>query len=493
MRRTWVMPVLLAAALPLGAQPAEGPAPGNTALEQLQAATKPRLRPTGTLVPLSTWVPELPFGVRMELARHWGFALQFGRLRPELVAQLDDPGSVVSKVCAQAKADPKRYPLHVIVAPAFSLRGYVDDLPPQTWCRDAEGNLIDETRTWSPEAPDEAFARIARFEVDMLEGVKARAPIAIVTNGGEYALSTIGHCLKAWEQDPRVVRAKGERDWYDYISERKAHQELIISERLREELPDRQLYIYYYTDGCPHRDRYATWWEWAWDYKHMRPVSDIPNSSLYYGHYNTGWGGQYDMLTQALNSVAQQIAAGDPLSYNWTNAGWPHEGGWTEEPISDPEHYLGYLKCYYTAGMIGGVAGYFEYDDAANWIWQLMILSRAHALFSHLEGFLRNGDLLPGPERHRWSQDLPAYEFPTGDDGARVLARKHRQRDEWLLTAWAGTGEDREVTVTVPELGEVRLLARACGSVYRAIVRGGRPVARLVDEDGMEPTASLQG
>jgi len=463
----------------------------QTALEQLQAAPRPHFRAGHTLLPLSFWGPEFPFEVRMELARHWGYALQFGRLRPELVKQLEDPESVVSKVCAEAAADPKGLPLHVITAPAFSVREYLDDLPPDTWCRDAEGKLIDDQKVWSPEAPDETFRRIADYEVQMLKKVQEKAPIAILTNGGEYALGVVGHNLKYWERDPKVLKAKGDRDWYGYISERKAHQELIISRRLRELCPQRQLYIYYYTDGCPHRSRYDGWWEWAWDYKYMRPISDLPNSSLYYGHYNTGWGGQYDMLTQALNSVAQQISVGDALSYNWTCAGWPGTGRWVDNPISDQAHYLGYLKCYYTAGMIGGVAGYFEYDDAANWIWQLMALGQVHALFSHLEEFLRQGDLLPGPNMHRWSKDLPAYELPTGDEGVRVLARRHQKRSEWLLTAWAATGEDRQVTVEVPGLGQVTLEARACGSVYRAVVKQGKPALRLVDKDGMVPTAGL--
>jgi len=120
----------------------------------------------------------------------------------------------------------------------------------------------------------------------------------------------------------------------------------------------------------------------------------------------------------------------------------------------------------------------------------MMALGHVHALFSHLEEFLRKGDLLPGPARHRWSKDLPAYEFPTGDPDARVLARKHRERAEWLITAWAAGGPDRQVSVAVPGLGTVRLEARGCGSVYRAAVKDGKPSLTRVDDDGMHPTAS---
>ena len=162
----------------------------------------------------------------------------------------------------------------------------------------------------------------------------------MVLNGGEYALSVYGHHGKYWQQDPKIIAAKGDREWYDYISERKAHQELIISEAMREAVPDRLYYIYYYTDGCPHRNRYNGWDTWAWDYRWMRPISDIPNTSIYYVHFNSGWTGNNDMLTQALNSVAQQIAAGDPLSYNWCNAGWVRVN-LGDKAFGDPAHYMG--------------------------------------------------------------------------------------------------------------------------------------------------------
>jgi hypothetical protein len=229
---------------------------------------------------------------------------------------------------------------------------------------------------------------------------------------------------------------------------------------------------------------------WAWEYKWMRRVSDLPSSSIYFRHFNSGFAGSSDMLTQALNGVAQQLALGDPLSYNWVNAGWTRQrmGG---EAFADLDRYTGYLKCSYTAGMLGAVAGYFAYPKGGfsgnvgakppHWLRQMMILGRVHALFSHHEELLRKGDLLPGPMKHRWSKDLPACEFPTGDAAARVVARKHRERDEWLVTAWAAGGDDREVAVAIPKLGRVQLEARAVGSVYRAVLRDGKPSLKLQD------------
>jgi len=460
----------------------------QTALEQLRAAEAPHFRPGHTLPPLTRWGWTMPFEVRVELAERWGYALEWGGYASaEAVQALDDPNSVESRLCALTAANPERYPLSVL-----TVHGDSGELPAEAWCHTADGQLPDGQQVWSPEAPDSIFEAAAEAWAAPLRKIRERAPIAMVLNGGEYALSVYGHHGQYWEQDPQVLAAKGDRDWYAYISERKAHQERIISDALRAAVPDRRLYLYYYTDGVPHRNRYDGWWTWAWGYEWMRPVSDLPNGSIYYLHFNSGWTGDNDMLTQALNSVAQQIAAGEALSYNWLNAGWKREE-LGDRAVSDREHYMGYLKCYYTAGQIGGVAGYFSYpgEDDPHWLWQMMVLGQAHALFSHLEEFLRHGDLLPGPDRHRWSQDLPAYEFPTGDPEARVVVRKHRERDEWLVTAWAAGGEDREVAATIPELGTVRLLARAGGSVYRATLEGGTPALKLVDEDGMHPTAGL--
>jgi hypothetical protein len=151
--------------------------------------------------------------------------------------------------------------------------------------------------------------------------------------------------------------------------------------------------------------------------------------------------------------------------------------------------------------MIGGVAGYFSYpkggfdrdwgDEIPSWLAQMVVLARVQALFSHLEDFLRNGDLLPGPSRHRWSKEQPAYEFPIGDPAVRVLTRRHKQRPEWLITAWAAGGSDRDVTVDIPDLGKVELTARAAGSVYVASIAGGKPRVELVDKNGLLPSQGL--
>jgi hypothetical protein len=265
-------------------------------------------------------------------------------------------------------------------------------------------------------------------------------------------------------------------------------------------VPDRQLYIYYTAGGGTHRNLIAGWQDWCYGWEWMKDVSDLPSDEAYYRHFNDGWTGAKDILTLALNAAAREIADGKLLSYNWLCAGWPRNNLKDDGGLGDLTRYTGFLKCYYTAGMAGGNAGYYDFpkggfgvrfpaDQPPHWLRQMAALARVHALFSFLEDYLRKGDLLPGPNKHRWSKEIAAFEFPTGDEGTRVLVRKLREKPGWLITAWAADGRDRDVKVTVPDLGEVALTARADGSVYRAELAGGKPKLTLVDADAPQPTA----
>jgi len=466
-------PVSLLALVALVVAPA-GVAQADPLLDLLTAAEQPVFRQGHTLPPLATWGPLFSFEVTKELADHWGYALKFGGVYPSTIALLDDPNSLQSRVCALAASDPQKYPMHVVTPPAQHLSAYVNQLPAETWARDADGKLIldgNGHKVWSTEAPDATFEMIAEYEAPLIQAVLEKAPIAILTNGGEYGTGYLGGYLVRWEQDPTILAAKGDMGWYQYSSRRKAHQEQIITDRMRELVPGRQLYIYYYTSPNQYRTRY-----WVdWDYQYMRTVTDIANSSIYYQWGNTGFTGIDGMLTQALSAVSGQLSFGEKFSYNWVNAGWAAEG---RPPMADPVRYEGYLKSYYTAGMIGGVAGYFGRDDPTNWIWQYMTLGKVHALFSHLEPFVRASDLLSGPNHHLYTALLSACEFPTGDAEARVLARKHNDRDEWLLTAWAAGGEARTVSVEIPVLGLVALEALPEAAIYIAHLEDGLPVVR---------------
>jgi hypothetical protein len=479
------------------------PATAATALEHLKAAPKPHFRQGHTLPRLTRWGWSMPYDVKIELADHWGYALELGEANAALLKKLADPASEQARLLALAAADPRRYPVGVMVYRACNRKEFQDALPPETWCPvppPKEGEKAPR-RVWSPEAPDAVFEKAAAEAVEPLRQVLAKAPGAVILNGGEYGLGVLGFCLKTWEQDPKVVRARGDRDWFDYLSARKARQEQIITDAVRKACQDRSLYIFYYVDGNPYRGENATWKDWAWDYRPLKNLSDLPSASIYYREFNSGWTGKRDLLSLTLNGVAQHLALGRPLSYNWVCGGWTQAKLTDAEAFSPPDRYLGFLKCYYTAGMIGGVAGYFAYPkggfageqgaEPPSWLRQMMTLAEVHALFSHLEEFLREGDLLPGPDKHRWSKDLPAYEFPTGDPDVRVLARRHRRRPEWLITAWAAGGDDRPVEVAIPDLGRIRLAATACGGVYRATVTDGKPVLTLVGKQGLTPTEGM--
>lgn len=497
----FITPQLYAASVPV------------TAAEYLAAQPKPHFKPGHSLPPLTRFGWTLPFEARVELADNWGYCLEFGGYATlgRVTKDLDNPASEASRLVALAASDPKRYRLAVICA-----RDLPTDVPPETWTRNAAGRFLDgkaqslDGNAWhkgmktvySPAAPDQVWREAGRLRADPLRKIREKCPIAMVLNGGEYGIGVLGFAKKVWEQDPTILKDKGGRPWFDYVSERKARAEKIIAEAVRAAAPDRQLYIYYTAGGGTHRELIGNWRDWEHGWEWMQGVGDLPSNECYYRSFNDGWTGSRDMLTLALGAAAREIASGKPLSYNWLCAGWTRDK-LSDSGLGDLTRYTGFLKCYYTAGMIGGNAGYYAYpagggfaakfDPAAppHWLSQMMALAHVHALFSHLEPFLRQGELLPGPVRHRFAKDLPAYEFLTGDPDVRVLVRKLKDQPRWLVTAWAAGGIDREVKVEIPELGKVELRARACGSVYLARLAGGGPVLTLIDANGLDPTAHL--
>jgi hypothetical protein len=454
--------------------------------QYLKQLKPPKFKRGHTLPPLTRFGWTLPFDVRVELADRWGYTLEWGPYASsESVAQaIANPQSDESKIIALAATQPDKYQLSVI------LNRSLPDAPNGIWLRNDRGELIDGRKIWSPEAPVAALKAAAKLRAEPLQQIRKKAPIAVVLNGGEYGLGVVGAIEKFGTQDPQVLAAKGSRDWFDYISKQKAYQESFIAKAVRQAVPDRRMYVYYPADSNPHRGRYGGWNQWCYDYKYMRAISDRPSSSTYFKEFNSGWTGDMDMLTEVLNSIGQQIKFGDPLSYNWVCSGWVHDG---KNPVfGELKRYMGFLKCYYTAGMVGGIAGYFDLpnkgfgatfatDRPPHWLQQMTALARVHGLFSHLEHYLRQGDLLPGPIKHRWSKDTPAYEFPTEDADVRVVARKERRKPAWLITAWAAAGDMRPVTVTLPQLGQVALLARPTGSVYTAKLVANKPKFNWID------------
>lgn len=485
-----------------------------TAADYLALQPKSHFQSGNTLPRLTHWGWSMPYEARIELARDWGYALEFGGRAQlgQIVKAFQDTNNVESRICALAADNPKQFPLAVVLD-----RNFPKPIPDAFWVRDEQGRFTDGKHAWtevrgqkaegggrkvvSPESPDWYWQRIAEAWAKPLQLIDQRAPIAIVLNGGEYGVGVAGLDQAAWEKDPVVLAARGGQSWFDYISARKAHYENIIAKAVRAAVPDRQLLIYYNTGGESHRTMDEHWKKWAFDSADIRNVSDLPSYECYYRHFNTGWTGGNDALTQFLDSVGYNTALGAPLSYDWVCGGWDRKDG--KDDFSDIPHYMGFLKCLYTGGMVGGTAGYFAYpqggfsapfpsNDPPQWLQQMVALSRVHALFSHLEPFLRQGYLLPGPMKHKWSADQPAYEFSTGDAGVRALVRKLRNSDHWLVTVWAASGDDRDVEVTIPELGQITFHARACGSVYHLVRSNTKITVTLLDKNGVLPTQDLQ-
>ncbi len=215
-----------------------------------------------------------------------------------------------------------------------------DAVPPETWTRNAEGKLLNgqakslDGTTWtpgmdlvySPEAPDSVWEEAGRLRAEPLRRIRQKCPIAIVLNGGEYGLSVPGWAKKVWQQDPAILKAKGDKSWADYASQHKGHAELLIANAVRKAVPDRLLYIYYTTSGGELRNHISGVENWGFAYEDMKAVSDLASSQAYYKHYNSGWTGDNDSLSQILNARAREIALGQPLSYNWLCGGWPRQG-----------------------------------------------------------------------------------------------------------------------------------------------------------------------
>lgn len=514
-RRSWTaFALMLALATIVPAPAADTPTPTLiTPAQWLQLQAPPRFAPGHTLLPLTRWGWVLPLDARKELAEHWGYALEFPGYVTQEVADkaVADPNSDGGQCLALAQQQPEVYRLGVLLN-----RQFPKDMPPEAYCRDAQGNFILDDRgnkVLSTEMPEAVLREAAQLSAAPLAKLHTRAPLAVILNGGEYGLGVLGFTQKFWEKDPRIVAAKGSLNWYQYLSRQKAREQGITAEAVRAACPDRLVYVYYPSGGDTHRRGPESTYQnhWGWDFKDMRQGTDMASNEYYYHDFNTGWIGNDNMLTQALGAKGYEIRYGSKNSYDWLCAGYKQPDPkvpvyWdptapidnNAKAFGDLRIYQGFLKCLYTEGMLGGVAGYFSFpaggfgakfppNQPPNWLVQMAILGRVHALFSYLESYLRQGDLLPGPNQHVHVPDQPAYEFPTGSPNHRVLARKMPKEPRWLITAWAADGVDGPESVEIPELGRITVECRAIGSVYRARLVNGRVILQQVDAADLGP------
>ncbi len=512
-------------------------------------------------LPETTWThTDSPGTVRTRTRTIWSSSTDVDLGEYRQCADLDAPSNARVYKCIQSAGSKENRP--VPEGNAWWVLATNDEL-------DASPGL----RIFSPEAPTSIFEEAGTYWAAPIKKLKTLFPTIktpVIINGAEAGLDVLGWTnWWYWRQDPAVWQAVGRTTeltpWYDYISTQKARQEAPIANAFRAAVPDHDLYINYTCSGTGSRDTrggMTSWKQWAWDYSKRRATTDLPAMESYYGYYGS-WITANDLYSQATNRIAQQIALGDTLAYNFVSAGWlttqrtlastmsssdmqlvvtdsidslsdtgkfyieseimaysskdnvnksftisargvdgtlpsSHAAGTvfykTPSPyISESEGYMGFLKMLYAIGTISSCQFYgITYEADPNWLWQFQDLGHVHALYSYLEDYLRNGDLLTQEGiMHRWSTDLPAYEFTTGYTWTRVVARKKKSTNDWLIAAWAQDGIERNVNVTIPVLGTITLNARPAGSVYTAVLDGTTPVIKLIDTDAMNPTAGL--
>lgn len=435
---------------------------------------------------LTKWSYPFPSNLTVELAKNWGYCVDLGDATTNLLSNIQTVGTLENGLVTVARSH--SWPVSVNQYRTFPL-----PTPDGYWVTNVAGQFIGlngitnpATKVVSPEGQDAYWSNSAIGWAYPIAVVQSNVPITIVLNGGEYGMDVAaGGNQEAWQQDPRVQANTNGYTWYQYSSIRKAHQQGIVSDLARAAATNRELYIFYNTTA--ESSRLGAGWEtpWAWSSLQMNAVTDLPSFESYYKDFNAGWTNVIDgfgdignpsALTRLLNSVGFDIALGKPLNYTWFSGGWDIGGG--TNTMSDPDNYTGFLKCCYTAGTIGGIAGFFSFPtggfnavvDPSNppqWLMQIECLAHVHALFTHLENFLYNGDLLPGPYVHGMSSDQPAYEFQTFKQPYRVLSRKISSADEWLITAWMPYGTTN-LSVAIPTLGTVAVTASTTGSVYYA-------------------------
>lgn len=525
------------------------------------------------LLPIATFWPYIANATLAELmAEHWGYAVKVGPYMstravdgPACMSPVAGGGSGVNQRAFElAKAHAGQYTVSVTMSKEY-LGGQDDDgnIRPEAYARDARGNFILHFEhnqygpccSASPEMPPSVVERMALARqlglMHFAHAIGSEAmENAVVLNSGEYGpwssgTSEIGDLLR----DPAVGLAfagnsstHGSLDWQEYLMMAAAKNEGLIAAAARSAVPNRSAYLRY-TANSP-RDRgargdmyrgqaddagsygapfFAPYHPAQWLPQYQWPLSnfsDLPSGESY---FNSGWGsggfdynaGGWDMLSQELNSVAQNLALGNPRFSMWLSASMPspYDHGRKAAKYA----YMGYLKVLYCAGMSAAVEQSYGSDDGWNpqepdaafnsttppaWLDHMLWHGHVRGLFSFLQDFIEDSDLLPGQHFNKFSWDLQAYEFPPKNiDGLEarnlrtVVRRRRSQPDDWLITSWLASDYNEtllardNVVIEVPALGLLTLPSvRSCGSVYRLIGRD-KTKLELLDPEPDDPTS----
>ena len=455
--------------------------------EWLQLQTLPVFKPGHTLPKLGQMHCGNPVSIdtRIELAKHYGFGLRF--TGSEKVRANE---SAMANLCA---TNPKLYKVSL----SFSNMEGVKSKPEYQW---PEGSFLTGTKIASPEMPDAAWDNYIDFVMKILDRQMAGLPgeaAATIENWTEYGVSIPGSYTNSGDKNPLLLKAKGNRSWCEYISSRKGYYEKRMRDAVKAKYPN-ALYTAYGYGGREHQKDSL----WGWSFKHLRAGTDYPASEIYYNYFNTGFAGKWDMFNELTNARYDELNNNSPYYYAWLSAGYVRgiasmQGDPGQGMYAKLDSWMGFLKINYTAGMLGGITtgefgcdidykAKFPANEPPKWLDQMAVLGHAHALFSWLEPVLRNSDLLEGPYKHKWQPTQPAYSFT--QDNSKVMVRRTKGKNQWLVTAWAMDGVERKVTVMIPELGDYTILARTCGTVYLVEKNANGVSSKWCDENGIFPS-----
>ena len=516
-----------------------------TPAQYLAMQPVPVFKPGHQLPELTTDGVQLPMDLGAKLTTNWGYAFDLGSGLTTYVNGGYTYPQWPYPLQALLLAETNHFPCSVHLDRFWSNPSQIPTnwvIGSGMWCTNSAGMIIDSSsnfwanvpsnywrRVISPEAPPSEWTNVAALTAAPLKSIlSSNINVVIILNDGEYGLGVPAAQAAACWAEPRVQAAMATNGltFPTYTSIQKSNQMRFISAAVRAAVPHRQFYIGYNFTG-EEQFRYTCYgtnwdanWYWGWNSGMMNPTVDLPSFENYYqgplfftNPPNASLSTGYDLLTKYLNGIGYDIAIGATNhTYDWVSGGWSVNN---TNVLADIPTFMGFLKCLYIAGMIGCNAGYYIQPPATNvpsifgewatvnhgdiafngkfptnipphWLLQEIAVARVHALFSYQDTFLFNSDLLPGNGQHVEALDQPSYEFTNslGNKNIRTLARKLRGTNEWLICCWAPSSPSTNVTVNIPILGTVNLLARPSGAVYLATTNS----LMLQDTNGIYPT-----
>ena len=510
-----------------------------TPQEYLQQQTKPVFRPNHTLPPLqcngygsngtygNPGEPVRSYNNQLEMA-NWGYAFDFDGniLNPENFennkAIIDNPLSDARKMIDLAKTNPNKYKLSGVI-PAYGENGRVPFTPaecPDCFVHNAQGMVIldgGNKPVMNPLMSDESLLRIGKKLVIMYDYIKNITPFTNAVDYGETGPYLPLQGREYWLKDPKVVAESGfqpgavnDYAWNIYYSKKWTKLMKGFWQKFPSVLTTDGFVNVYLNDGGESRGRFYSWNDYNTLFEYTKDLSKYANGQSYFNLQNTGYNptpnGEYrpDILSTFLYKKSTELLVGQPYGVEWTN-------GACSTAETEYDRWTGFLKCLYVGGNLSGISGFFgddwnapgtpnyktlgmlyptsfERNNTPFYINQIMALSRVHAIFSWIEPFTRNSDLLVGNVRAIWGGNknlLAEFSNTANDKGARVMVRKLKNENKYLLTAWAMTGEDRIVEIEIPSLGKIKVNARKAGTIYHVDNTSGTPIFTVLDNDSM--------